>query len=117
MLKNILKIDFLQIIKDDFIDFETDLKNKFNNGFLYEDMFLGKSNLKNLYIDIGWVSSDDSFENGYFKILIIENDDWELPLINLRAIKKVELIQKIELALLFFKKYELITSSCAKSSK
>lgn len=108
MLANIFNIDYLEVIKDDFIELNRCLKEAFQSGFLYEDMFLGKSRLKNIYLDIGWVSLDDSFENGYFKILLVEGEKWDIPLIRLEAVNKEEFIQKLELALLFLKKYEKI---------
>lgn len=108
MLLNILNIDSLEVIKDDFVDFKNELIDEYNNGFLYEDMFLAKSYLKNILLDIGWVTLNDSFENGYFKILIVENTDWDSPLLYLKANKKDDFIKKLELALIFLKKYENI---------
>ena len=109
MLSKILDLSFLDIIKDDFIDLKKSLVYEYKRGFLYDDMFLAKSKHLNLLLDIGWISDNDSFENGYFKIVVIENEDWGTPLINFKANEKDAFIKKVNIALSFFKKHEEIS--------
>jgi hypothetical protein len=73
-------------------------------------MFQAKNKTSDLILDIAWVTIDDTFEEGFFKMCIVENKDWDVPLLNLTAKDKETFFRKLNLALLFFRKYEIVTT-------
>ncbi|MCT4581772.1 MAG: hypothetical protein N4A35_10170 [Flavobacteriales bacterium] len=66
-----------KVVKDDFIDIALPIENQIDN--LYEDMFHLVSFDEKFVMDIGWYDGDIV---GFY-IYIIENEDWETPVLKL----------------------------------
>ena len=107
MISELINLNDFEIIKDDFIKFENPLENEYEKGFLYDDMFLAMEKKSGLLLDVGWTSYDDTFDNGAFKIVVIENNDWENPKLLLKAKKKASFLKKMKLAINFLTEYDI----------
>lgn len=108
MLSNTIDFFNLNIIKDDFITFDNTLEFENERGFLYDDMFLAKAKNANLLLDIGWITINEKFDEGFFKISIIEDENWDFPILNLKANNKKLFFSKLNVTLIFLSNYESI---------
>ena len=101
MINKKISFDKFIILKNDFTDNNLSLENQFKNSLLYEDMFLAKYIFEETYIDIGWISYDDSFENGFFKIIVFKNDFYNDPIFESKSKNYNSLIKGINKAISF----------------
>ena len=69
---------------------------------LYEDIIqiTNKNNSNDLCVDIGWYGGD--VETGYFRIVVIKDEDWEKPIYSktARSVEQLEIYLKQSLAYL-----------------
>ncbi|SHF34218.1 hypothetical protein SAMN05444377_10710 [Flavobacterium fontis] len=99
MINKKICLDKFIVLKNDFTDLNLTLENQFKNSLLYEDMFLAKYIFEDVYIDIGWISHDNSFENGFFKIIVFKDDFYNKPIFILKTKNYVGLIKGMKKAI------------------
>ena len=90
-----------RIVKNDFTTYDpeiefTEEQNLYN---LTEDLLQIEFDYSNLIIDLGWYGEISS-NKGEFKIYVIENKDWENPLIIENSKSQKIITKKLELILL-----------------
>lgn len=74
--------DFIDLSKDDIVD---------DNFILREDMFQAEFD-KELCLDIGWYNSEEIKDNGFFIVKLVQDYDWDYPILNLmcRSVKELK---------------------------
>ena len=90
-----------RIAKNDFTTYnpEIDFTEERNLFYLTEDLLRIEFDYSNLTIDLGWYG-EITYNNGEFKIYIIENEDWDNPLRIENSKSQKIITEKLELILL-----------------
>ena len=81
---------FIELDPQELIDDDDENWWEFN-----EDLLQLENSDKNLILDLGWYG-ERNLNSGFFKINLIQNFNWEKPLVEFISKEKNEIIDKIE---------------------
>lgn len=97
-----------QIIKNDFTTYnpETEYSEERSLDNLTEDLLQIEFENSNIVVDLGWYG-DFETNDGYFKIIVLKNDDWDSPLRIEISKSQRNITEKLEQILMEINKVEI----------